>query len=1017
MRASLRHFWRGLSSLLVFLPLLPVTAAGEVDFARDVQPILSNHCYACHGPDDKERAADLRLDTEEGARAALFPGDAGNSELFLRVSSTDPDEVMPPPKNKNPLSSQQIATLKRWIGEGATWGVHWAFEAPRRPVTPAVPGGGAHPIDAFIEARLAREGIEPLAEALPETLLRRVSLDLTGLPPTLEERERFLAADAETGYELAVNRLLDSPHFGERWARWWMDAARYADSNGYEKDSVRHVWPYRDWLIDSFNRNQPFDRFVIRQVGGDLLPDATVADRVATGFLRNGMVNEEGAIDYEQFRVEGIFDRMDAIGKSVLGLTTQCAQCHTHKYDPITHEEYFGMFAFLNNAREATVPYHTPEAIREIRHLEQEAETVRRRARDTMPDWEERFAAWIEEKRSEIANEPEWTVITPEPLGDGGQKFYARPDGSLITMGFAPATSSEKFVAETELEQIASLRLELLMDPYLTYGGPGRSIEGTAALSELKLLVGPSPSQLKEVKLEVARSDLDLPERPIDAVKYPRTRQAQDSGDHSGEKRVEGPARFATDGDGDTAWATEAGAGRSNQPRLLVVNLAEPLAREGDGPLHVRFDKQCRHGGWNSNDNQHRNLGRFRFALSPERYPGHRPLSPRVRDAIARDRDSWSAEEERALFDAWLADEAEFHEWAARLDELAWAHPVPTPQLVVKEIDGQRRPTTLFHRGEQHQPRHEVRPHVPAFLHDLPEGDGESRLTFARWLVDRDSPTTARTLVNLVWQEIFGIGIVESVEDLGHQALPASHPDLLDWLAVEFMESGWDFKHLVRVIVTSDAYRRDSRWTDELQERDPRNRLLARGPRFRPHAEMVRDIQLAASGLLERSVGGESVYPPIPRFLFEPPVSYGWKMWREDEEPERRYRRALYTFRFRTVPPPFLAAFDAPTGEVSCVTRPRSTTPLQALATLNEPLSIEAARALGAWMRERAGASGKTSLAIRDGFIRCTGRRPGDSELALLVDLWKSESEREGDAAWTTVGRVLLNLDETITKS
>jgi len=993
-----------------------ISMAGEIDFARDVQPILSDNCYACHGPDEKERSAGLRLDTAEGAMEALVPGDGAKSELLLRVTTEDPDERMPPPDKKESLSAADVAILRQWIEEGAEWGMHWAFEEPRRPVPPG--DASLHPIDAFVEQQLASEGIEALPSATRETQLRRLSLDVTGLPPTLEEREAFLGDDTRSAYEATVEELLGSPHFGERWARWWMDAARYADSNGYEKDSVRHVWPYRDWLIDAFNRNEPFDQFVIRQVGGDLLPGATLDDRVATGFLRNSMVNEEGAIDYEQFRVEGLFDRMDAIGKSVLGLTLQCAQCHTHKYDPITQDEYFGLFAFLNNAHEATVPYYTRSGREAIDRLEREAAAVRNSIRASVEDWESRLDAWAAEQRRRGQEEPGWTIVTPAHLGDGGQKFYAREDGSLITMGFSPARSAERFAAEVGLSRIESIRLELLMDPYLTYGGPGRSIRGTVALSELKLFAGTDPEKLTEVKLAAARADLDPAERPTETERFPvKNGSSYKPGEKREYDRVEGPAAFATDGNIKTAWTTDAGFGRSNQPRVLVANLAEPLVREEGQPLHLRFEVHCQHGGWNSNDNQHRNLGRFRFSLSEGDFPDHDPLSPLVRDILQKDRAQWTDRESETVFDAWVADSPSLAKQAAELERIARAHPEPTPQLVMEERKGERATTTLFHRGEQHQPRHEVMPHVPSFFHALPEGDPESRLTFARWLVARDSPTTARTIVNRVWHEIFGLGIVESVEDLGHQATRPSHPALLDWLAVEFMESGWDFKHLVRLIVTSEAYRRESRLTPDLRESDPRNRLLARGPRFRPKAEMVRDIQLAASGLLDRSVGGESVFPPVPSFLFNPPVSYGYKTWKVDTEPQRRYRRALYTFRFRTVPPPFLAAFDAPTGEVSCVKRPRSTTPLQALATLNEPLSVEAAVALGEWMSDRAGAGAGAPSAIRDGFVRCTGRDPSEDELQVLVDLWKSETAVEENGGWTTVGRVLLNLDETITKS
>lgn len=974
------------------------------DFAREVQPLLSNHCYACHGPDEDTRKADLRLDTREGALAVLSPGDAGESELIARITSHDSEEVMPPPGKKEPLAEKDIETLRRWISAGAVWGKHWAFDPPVKPGVPADVEGT--PLDGFVHEELKRNGLDFAGEATRETLVRRVSLDLTGLPPSIEDLELFLGDKTPQAFENAVDRILASPHYGERWARWWMDAARYADSNGYEKDSARHVWPYRDWLIDSFNGNLPYDQFVIKQVAGDLVEGASLSDRVATGFLRNSMVNEEGAVNAEQFRVEGIFDRVDAIGKSVLGLTMQCAQCHTHKYDPITQDEYYGIFAYLNNAHEATVPFHTSEVGETIGTVEADLADIRARVkRDTA--WGERFSKWVESSRRELEADPAWSTVTPRHLGDGGQKFYAQEDGSLLTQGYSPARSTEQFAGETTLAEIAALRLELLMDPYLTYGGPGRSNEGTAALSELKLSVGSSPDDLKPVVFEPAISDLDLPARPIDKKKYPEK-------GGKGDTRTEGPASYANDGDLKTAWATDQGWPRSNQPRVLIMNLKEKIRSSEGKPVYFKVEISCQHGGWNSDDNHHRNLGRFRFSFASDRFPNSAPRSPKLASILAKAEETWTAEESDYVLDAWISQESSLAPERA-LMEVAYSRiPAPVPQLVMQEREGVARVTHLYHRGEQTHPRHEVKPHVPSAFHPLPEGvDPESRLALAKWLVDRNSPTAAWTFVNRTWQAFFGTGIVESLEDLGHQSTPPSHPELLDWLSVEFMESGWDIRRLHRLIVTSRTYRQDSAVRGYLAELDPQNRLLARGARFRPEAEVVRDVQLAASGLLDRTVGGESVRPPIPRFLFDPPASYGPKEWIEDQEPSRRYRRALYTFRFRTVPPPFLAAFDAPSGEISCVRRPRSTTPMQALALLNEPLSVESARALSSFMEKSTGPLPETiSLAFR----RCTSRLPQPDELSVLVGLFEKEKGAGADP-FLAVARVLLNLDETITRS
>ncbi len=993
------------ATLVVLFSLVFSYAAGEIDFAKDVQPILSDNCYACHGPDEQERKGKLRLDTEAGAWKALTKGDPEGSELIARIVSTDPDELMPPPKKKDALPAAEIDILRQWIEEGAAWGSHWAFEAPVRPAVPT--NGEKDPIDAFVKATHGQHDLAFSKASSEAKLLRRVALDLTGLPPTVAELDAFLKDEKEGAYDRAVTRLLNSKHYGERWARWWMDAGRYADSNGYEKDAERFVWPYRDWVIDAFNDEPQYDQFIIRQVGGDLLQNASVSDRVATGFLRNSMVNEEGAINAEQFRIEGIFDRMDAVGKSILGLTTQCAQCHTHKYDPIQHEEYFGMFAYLNNSHEATVPYFNKADSRTVSQVEEQVKAVRDLAKVRFPMWESSLQNWVAAEKTKLSAEPKWQVVTPKHLGDGGQKFYAQEDGSIMAMGYSPSRSSENFETEVTLDQISSLRIELLMDPYLTYGGPGRSLEGTSAVSEFSFKVGDESDLLEKVAIEPAQSDLDRPERLIDTAKYP---------DRKGEagKRKEGPAAFINDGDTKTAWATEAGVRKSNQPRLVVMNLKTPIKRKGDGPLFVRFEVSCQHGGTNSDANEHRNLGRFRFSLSPDRYEASKPLSPALRSIIGKSSGKWTPADKKALFAAWMETRSELAKLNKTIADLEAEYPAATPQLVTQEIEGKRRETRLYHRGEQMHPRQAVEPHVPAFLHDLPEGgDPKSRLTFARWLVDRDSPIAARTFVNRIWQAFFGRGIVETVEDLGHQASAPTHPGLLDWLAVEFMESGWDIKHLHQLIVSSRTYRQDSALTPKLAAQDPDNRLLARGPRFRPDAEMVRDIQLAASGILDRTVGGESVRPPIPRFLFDPPASYGPKKWNEDMEPERRYRRALYTFRFRTVPPPFLSAFDAPVGDISCVRRPRSTTPLQALALLNEPLSLESAEALAGQIKA---VKSDLPAGVVAAFRSCTCREPDADELEVLLTLFNKEKADGGDP-WLAVARVLLNLDETITKS
>lgn len=985
------------------LGLLLTLLTQDVDFGYDVRPILSDNCFTCHGADEKRRGGDLRLDTQEGAfgaiegRRPIVPGRLDQSEVWRRLVTDDPKDRMPPSKTGKKLSAAQLDVLRRWIEGGAPWGKHWGFVAPVKPKT-----GG---IDVLVRARLQREGLAPSPEADRVTLLRRLSLDLTGLPPAPREVDAFLADVRPDAYEKQVERLLASPHYGERWARHWLDAARYADSDGYEKDKAREVWFYRDWVINAFNRDLPYDRFVIEQVAGDQLTDGGQDAVVATGFLRNSMINEEGGVDPEQFRMEAMFDRVDAIGRSVLGLTIQCAQCHTHKYDPITHEDYYRLFAFLNDAHEAAVTVYTPAQQLRRAALLRRIRDIEAGLRERTPDWREQRRAWevgLREKR--VA----WTALQPEvdDISTGGQKYLPMGDASFLAAGYAPTKHKVKLTS-TAAGKIAAFRLELLNDPNLPHGGPGRSLEGSAALTEFEVEAGPVGGKLTKQKIVAATSDLELPEAPL--------KDYYD--DRSKKKRVTGPVAYAIDGKDETAWGTDAGPGRRNAPRNAVFVLEKPIEA---GSRVVVYLKQ-NHGGWNSDDNQNCNLGRLRVSVTDVEGASADPLPPAARAALDLPEDRRTPAQDALLFAAWRATRPE---WKAANDEIEalWAtHPEGTSQLALQSRETPRM-TRLLDRGDFLKPKQEVAPGVPSFLHPLPEGAPPTRLSFARWLVDRKSPTTARVLVNRVWQAYFGTGLVASSEDFGSQGHTPSHPELLDWLAVEFMDRGWSVKELHRLITTSATYRQSSRATPDLLARDPANRWLSRGARLRVEGEIVRDIALAASGLLNPKVGGPSVFPPAPAFLFQPPVSYGPKIWRE-EKGEERYRRALYTFRYRSVPYPALEAFDTPNGDASCVRRSRSNTPLQALTTLNEPLFLECARALGA-------------LGLKEGFEpafrRCVGRRPSLDETKLLLDFLNRRKERftpaqakelagvEGatpeQAAWTALARVLLNLDETITK-
>jgi hypothetical protein len=910
-------------------------------------------------------------------------------------------------------------------GDPAT---HWAFRAPVRPGLAPVRNAAwvRNAIDRFILARLEKEGLTPAREADRVTLIRRLSLDLTGLPPSVKEVDDFVADQSPKAYEKLVERLLASPHFGERWARLWLDLARYADSDGFEKDMLRWIFFYRDWVIGALNRDVPYDEFIIEQLAGDLLPNATQNQRVATGFLRNSMKNEEGGIDPEQFRMDAMYDRVDALGKSVLGLTVQCCQCHDHKYDPMSQLEYYRLFAYLNNDHEACPVVYTPAEQQKTAAIRRRITLIEDGLKQRTPDWQKRLAEWEAKVKHD---QPHWSVLKVRQIGDHDQHYFYLKDGSVLAQGYAPTLFQEAFQATTDLKEIRAFRLELLNDPNLPAGGPGRSFMGTCALTEFKVEVADAKNAGKQtpVKLEKATADYANPDRSLEP----------NFDDRSKRRRVTGPVTYAIDGKDDTAWGIDAGPGRRNVPRNAVFAASQNVAQPGGTVVTFRLVQ--RHGGWNSDDHMNNNLGRFRLSVCGDGNATADPLPPEVRAILAIPRDQRTAQQQGAVFSYWRTTVAEWHDANGWIEELwqGWPKGATTLTLVQRQ---EPRVTHLLKRGDWLRPGKAVTAGVPEFLHPLADAKAPAnRLTLARWLVDRRSPTTARVFVNRIWQAYFGTGIVATPEDFGLQAEKPSHPELLDWLAVEFMESGWSIKHLHRLIVHSAAYRQSSRVTPALLERDPQNRLLARGPRLRVDAEIVRDIALSASGLLDPKLGGPSIFTPAPRFLFMPPASYGPFNWIEAQGSDR-YRRALYTFRRRSTPYPALQMFDAPNGDFSCPRRNRSNTPLQALTTLNEPIFMDCARALAARALKEGGTSDAERLTYA--FRRCVSRPPDDVERTTLQSLLAKERKRiaagtlnatevatgskDGPlpdglradelAAYTIVSRVLLNLDETITK-
>ena len=1024
---------------------LPAPAAHKVDFATELQPLFAERCFDCHGEKKQESGmrADSRADLLKGGDTgpSVVVSNSASSILVQVLADSHPD-LAQMPKKKEKFTAAQIGLVRAWIDQGAVWNDesakkfsyntnHWAFKTP---VPAALPISSNKkwlrtPVDNFILAKLDAEKLKPSPEADKITLLRRLSLDLVGLPPTPAEVDAFVADKSPKAYEKQVERLLASPHYGEKWGRHWLDAARYADSDGFEKDKTRNVWFYRDWVVNALNNDLPYDQFIIKQLAGDLLANATQDDIVATGFLRNSMVNEEGGIDPEQFRIEAMFDRMDAIGKSVLGLTIQCAQCHNHKFDPISQEEYYRLFAFLNNDHDAKrIVYSTEEQMR-VANLSREIRDLEEGLRHRTPDWERRMADWEDSIKT---NQPEWIVIRPsvEDITSGGQKYLPQSDGSFLAQGYAPTKSGVHLWLTNDLRAVTGFRIELLTDPNLPCNGPGRSLKGMFGLTEFTVDTLPIGSTNKtRINFGGVTADFEQAETPLGPEHY----------DKSNNKRVLGPASYANDNNNDTAWGIDAGPGRRNQDRKAVFECVTNAGFAGGTIWDIRVVQQ--HGGWNSDENMNNNLGRFRISVTTNVGPIVADQVPkRVRDIIAIPREKRSPQQITTVFNYWRTTLPEFKETNDKIEQL-WAQwPNGETQLSLTARD-EMRETRLLKRGDFLKPGNVVQSGTPAFLHPLPSMADGSRLTLAKWLVDKKSPTTARSFVNRVWQCYFGTGLLESPEDFGTRAELPSHPELMDWLACEFMDSGWSVKNLQRLIVNSATYRQSSRVMPELYALDPYNRLLARGPRFRVEGEIVRDIALASSGLLNPTLGGRSVFPPAPEFLFSPPVSYGPKTWKEDTG-EEKYRRSLYIFRYRSVPYPMLQTFDAPNGDFSCVRRLRSNTPLQALVSLNETTFMECAQALA---RKTLAEGGKSDAdKINFAFRRALSRSPTDSERNELLSLLEKQTKHIGDgwvnanelatgksaapdklpanitptqlAAYTVVSRVLLNLDETITK-
>jgi mono/diheme cytochrome c family protein len=1001
-------------------------ATVHVDFRRDIEPILVKRCTECHGPDKQK--SELRLDNKKDAlkggksgQPLLVPGRSAESLLVQRVISNDPDEVMPAKGDR--LRPEQIALLKRWIDQGAVWPEvdprqHWAYLRPTRPAPPAVKNRKwpRNQIDYFILARLERDGLAPMPEADRATLIRRLSLDLTGLPPTPEERDAFLRDRSPAAYEKQVDRLLASPHYGEHLARWWLDLARYADSNGYQVDLARSIWPYRDWVINALNRNLPFDRFTIEQLAGDLLPQATLEQQIATGFNRNTKINDEGGGDAEEYRTKAVKDRVATTATVWLGATLACAECHSHKYDPYSQEDYYRFYAFFNNTAdggnfsvEPTVAVPAPPLQSRVAYLRARLARVQAELAAAEAALPAEQAAW---ERRLAGKTNIWAPLQlTNAVSTGGASFTNLPDRSILATGVNPIYDTCTVEAVTDRRGITAILLEVLPDPSLPKNGPGRwGQTGNFILDEMALSARPLEDQsAASTNLVFSRAVADWEQE------YYR-------------------AEHAVDRNPKTGWAIGPKFGR---PHHLIAELKEPAGFAGGTKLGFRFDYY--HG------NSH-TIGRLRLSVSTESDPSIRWPAPaditRLLETPVAERTPEQIKELAAFYRTVSPTIRRLERELVRLNqreaELAGAR---YTTLVMQER-AEPRETYIHVRGNFLEKGKVVSPGVPEFLPPLPVNQPPNRLALARWLMNPANPLPARVTVNRLWERFFGTGIVKTSEDLGRQGEPPSHPELLDWLATEFIRSGWDLKAVQRLLALSATYRQSAAVDATRLAQDPYNRLLSHGPRFRLDAETIRDQALAVSGLLNPEIGGPSVYPVQVANLWKeigflrPEI--GMDEWPTSEGPQL-YRRGLYTFWRRVCTYPTFATFDAPSRDVCTSRRPRTNTPLQALAALNEPAFLEAARALA--HRVLAQRDGRTERQIELAFRLCLARSPTKAERRRLAAFYRQQLEAfERDpaaaqtllqvgaaepwpgarpaelAAWMMVANVLLNLDETLTK-
>lgn len=1038
---SIPRWLVAVSTLMSMTSYCQISAGADgapVDFNRTIRPILSSTCFRCHGPDAEERKAGLRLDEKEGAYArlesgesAIVPGQLDQSELIRRIFSTDDSERMPPPDSHKQLNEAEKQALKTWVAEGAVYRDHWSFRSVVRPPLPTVSNTKwvRNPIDNFVLAKLEATGLVPSPEADKTTLVRRVYLDLTGLPPTPQEIDAFLEDQDPNAYENLIDRLMSTPQYAERMTVDWLDASRFADTNGYHIDNGRDMSRWRDWVISSFASNQPYDQFTIEQLAGDLLPQPTIQQRIASGFNRNHMTNFEGGAIPEEYHTAYIIDRVNTTSTVFMGLTVACAQCHDHKYDPITQKEFYQLFAFFYNVPENgldggsgnSVPLiAAPTPIQEVRLKELTTQLAELEQRFSSPDEEldSELAKW-ETQRSQ-SGEVAWQIRDPiEFRTSVGAIATKDVERSWLLTGPNAAQETYTVRLPSDLNVVSGIRIEVLPHESLPARGPGRSPNGNFVMTEASLLFKTNAGPAQKIALESATADFS---------------------------QETYPARNVIDGKSNTGWAIYPETGK---PHSLILSVNQPVNVVDKSELILSLEFHSQFG-------QHQ-PGRLRFAITNSPDPkGIAAIPENIVQILSLPAADRSPDQKTALRVYYRSNHSiRGKQWNAEITQIRKVRQeleksIPTA-MVMQEM-AQPRTTRVLIRGQYDKKGEIVQANVPSNLPPLPENAPKNRLGLANWLVSPNHPLTSRVTVNRYWQLLFGTGIVKSSDDFGSQGELPSHPDLLDWLAAEFMQPvhqqqrhPWDLRGLLKLMLTSSTYRQSSILPSSLLQADPENRMLARGARHRLQIEFIRDQALFVSGLLDRRVGGPSVSPYQPSGLWEELMSRAdGKNWTAQEYVQSHgadlYRRTMYTFWKRTCPPASLSTFDAPDRETCTVRRARTNTPLQALVLLNDPTYVEASRKLA----ERVLVEGGKSMESRLEFLfrTVTGRLPKPQEKTVLarihlqqlaqfqkdpvaveklLQVGESSINKDLDqpelATWTTLSSIMLNLDETVTKS